>query len=51
VQVTSDEKLTLMSRAGEALARAADAERQLQDARARLAQLRTDRERDVRALL
>ncbi|KAL0818466.1 hypothetical protein ABMA28_008924 [Loxostege sticticalis] len=46
VQVTSDEKLSLMSRAGEALARAADAERQLQDARARNAQLTRDRERD-----
>ncbi|CAH0685979.1 unnamed protein product [Chilo suppressalis] len=46
VQVTSDEKLTLMTRAGEALARAADAERQLQDARTRNAQLTRDRERD-----
>ncbi|XP_052752052.1 golgin subfamily B member 1 isoform X3 [Galleria mellonella] len=46
VQVTADEKLSLMSRAGEALARAADAERQLQDARARLAQLARDRDRD-----
>ncbi|XP_028157260.1 cytospin-A isoform X5 [Ostrinia furnacalis] len=46
VQVTSDEKLALMSRAGEALARAADAERQLQDARARNVQLTRDRERD-----
>ncbi|CAH0696671.1 unnamed protein product [Spodoptera exigua] len=46
VQVASDEKLALMSRAGEALARVADLERQLQDARARNAQLTRDRERD-----
>ncbi|XP_053617605.1 cytospin-A isoform X6 [Plodia interpunctella] len=46
VQVTSDEKLSLMSRASEALSRAADAERQLQDARTRLAQLVRDRDRD-----
>ncbi|CAB3220174.1 unnamed protein product [Arctia plantaginis] len=46
VQVASDEKLALMSRAGEALARVADLERQLQDARARHAQLTRDRERD-----
>ncbi|XP_075983762.1 uncharacterized protein LOC142981622 isoform X2 [Anticarsia gemmatalis] len=46
VQVASDEKLALMSRAGEALARVADLERQLQDARARHAQLSRDRERD-----
>lgn len=47
VQVASDEKLALMSRAGEALARVADLERQLQDARARNVQLTRDRERDV----
>lgn len=47
VQVASDEKLALMSRAGEALARVAELERQLQDARARHAQLTRDRERDV----
>ncbi|CAG5046934.1 unnamed protein product [Parnassius apollo] len=46
VQVASDEKLALMSRAGEALARASDLERQLQDARARHAQLARDRDRD-----
>ncbi|KAJ8711180.1 hypothetical protein PYW07_008422 [Mythimna separata] len=46
VQVASDEKLALMSRAGEALARVSDLERQLQDARARHAQLTRDRERD-----
>ncbi|XP_050552909.1 cytospin-A isoform X8 [Spodoptera frugiperda] len=46
VQVASDEKLALMSRAGEALARVADLERQLQDARARNVQLTRDRERD-----
>ncbi|KAM3964041.1 LOW QUALITY PROTEIN: uncharacterized protein ACR2FA_002088 [Aphomia sociella] len=46
VQVTADEKLSLMSRAGEALARAAEAERQLTDARARLKQLARDRDRD-----
>ncbi|XP_050353270.1 uncharacterized protein LOC126775413 isoform X3 [Nymphalis io] len=46
VQVATDEKLALMSRAGEALARAADLERQLQDSRARLAQVTRDRERD-----
>uniref|UniRef100_A0A2A4JNX5 Calponin-homology (CH) domain-containing protein n=1 Tax=Heliothis virescens TaxID=7102 RepID=A0A2A4JNX5_HELVI len=46
VQMASDEKLSLMSRAGEALARAAELERQLQDARARHAQLARDRERD-----
>ncbi|XP_068623919.1 cytospin-A-like isoform X2 [Battus philenor] len=46
VQVASDEKLSLMSRAGEALARAADLERQLHDARARHAQLARDRDRD-----
>lgn len=45
--MATDEKLALMSRAGEALGRAADLERQLQDARARLAQLTRDRERDV----
>ncbi|KAH9629821.1 hypothetical protein HF086_009948 [Spodoptera exigua] len=39
-------QLALMSRAGEALARVADLERQLQDARARNAQLTRDRERD-----
>ncbi|KAG6458969.1 hypothetical protein O3G_MSEX011134 [Manduca sexta] len=46
VQVASDEKLSLMTRAGEAIARAADFERQLTDARQRLAQLTRDRERD-----
>nr|XP_049699391.1 titin homolog isoform X2 [Helicoverpa armigera]XP_049699392.1 titin homolog isoform X2 [Helicoverpa armigera]XP_049699393.1 titin homolog isoform X2 [Helicoverpa armigera] len=46
VQMASDEKLSLMSRAGEALARVAELERQLQDARARHAQLTRDRERD-----
>ncbi|XP_059048224.1 uncharacterized protein LOC131843569 [Achroia grisella] len=46
VQVTADEKLSLMSRAGEALARAAEADRHLQDARARLHQLARDRDRD-----
>lgn len=46
VQVASDEKLSLMSRMGEALARVADLERQLQDARAKNAQLTRDRERD-----
>lgn len=46
VQVATDEKLTLMSRAGEAIARATDFERQLQEARARNAQLTRDRERD-----
>ncbi|CAH0713541.1 unnamed protein product, partial [Brenthis ino] len=46
LQVVTDEKLALMSRAGEALARVAELERQLQDARARLAQLTRDRERD-----
>ncbi|XP_026331996.1 cytospin-A-like, partial [Hyposmocoma kahamanoa] len=46
VQVASEEKLTLMSRAGEALAHAADLERQLQDARNRYTQLARDRERD-----
>ncbi|XP_041971756.1 uncharacterized protein LOC121727815 isoform X4 [Aricia agestis] len=46
VQVVSDEKLALMSRAGEALARTAELERQLQDARAKTAQLARDRERD-----
>lgn len=47
--MTSDEKLSLMSRASEALARAAELDRQLQDARARSAQLARDRERDVSA--
>ncbi|XP_063628430.1 uncharacterized protein LOC134799922 [Cydia splendana] len=46
VQVASEEKLALMSRAGEALAHAAEAERQLTDARARNAQLARERERD-----
>ncbi|XP_049879034.1 uncharacterized protein LOC126375973 isoform X3 [Pectinophora gossypiella] len=46
VQVASEEKLSLMTRAGEALAHAADLERQLQDARARNTQLQRDRERD-----
>ncbi|XP_047998917.1 cytospin-A-like isoform X4 [Leguminivora glycinivorella] len=46
VQVASDEKLALMSRAGEALAHAAEVERQLTDARARNAQLARERERD-----
>ncbi|XP_050668373.1 uncharacterized protein LOC126967751 isoform X2 [Leptidea sinapis] len=46
VQVATDEKLALMSRAGEALARSADLERQLQDVRARNVQLTRDRERD-----
>ncbi|CAK1541804.1 unnamed protein product [Leptosia nina] len=46
VQVATDEKLALMSRAGEALARAADLERQLQDARAKNTQLARERERD-----
>ncbi|XP_061722702.1 uncharacterized protein LOC133529098 [Cydia pomonella] len=46
VQVASDEKLALMSRAGEALAHAAEVERQLSDARARNAQLARERERD-----
>ncbi|XP_039752107.1 uncharacterized protein LOC120628005 isoform X2 [Pararge aegeria] len=46
VQVATDEKLALMSRTGEALGRVADLERQLQDARTRLAQVTRDRERD-----
>ncbi|XP_063541442.1 uncharacterized protein LOC134750227 [Cydia strobilella] len=46
VQVASDEKLALMSRAGEALAHAAEVDRQLTDARARNAQLARERERD-----
>ncbi|CAH4033734.1 unnamed protein product [Pieris brassicae] len=46
VQVATDEKLALMSRAGEALARVADLERQLQDVRAKNTQLTRDRERD-----
>ncbi|CAH0595213.1 unnamed protein product [Chrysodeixis includens] len=46
VQMASDEKLSVMSRAGEALARAAELERQLCDARQRHAQLTRDRERD-----
>ncbi|CAG9559011.1 unnamed protein product [Danaus chrysippus] len=46
VQVASDEKLSLMSRAGESLARAADLERQLADTRARLATITRDRDRD-----
>lgn len=46
-QLAADEKLSLVSRAGEAAARAGDLERQLQEARARLAQLQRDKERDV----
>lgn len=45
--MATEEKLALMTRAGEALAHAAELERQLQDARARNTQLARDRERDV----
>ncbi|KAJ0173257.1 hypothetical protein K1T71_011433 [Dendrolimus kikuchii] len=46
VQVASEEKLNLMSRAGEALARASDFERQLQESKGKVEKLNRDRERD-----
>lgn len=48
--MASEEKLTLISRAGEALAHAADLERQLQDTRTRYAQQTREREKDVSSI-